>query len=261
MSELITIDKLNFSYGSKKILKQLSLRIKEGESIAIIGPNGAGKSTLLKILMRIETDYSGSIEFQGQSLKNYQQKELAKDLSYVPQGIAEQLQWTVLGFIAMGRYPQLSAFDGLKETDLSLVEDILNQCDLNHLRNRYISSLSGGERQRVLIAAALAQEANCLLLDEVASYLDPKHQSDIYKLLGSLEKKSKTIISVTHDINAAAMYNQRIIALKNGQLKFDGSAKELMKNETLNEIYDKEFLFFEHPQTGQKLIVPELING
>ncbi|MFC1561281.1 ABC transporter ATP-binding protein [Candidatus Latescibacterota bacterium] len=254
---LIKIEYYSFSIDNNTILRDISLEVNEGEYLSIIGPNGAGKTTLLKCLMRIYTGGKGSITLAGKSLNSYKQKELAMLLSYVPQSDGRRLDFTVYEFVMMGRYPYLNPFTSVKKEDKTAVSEALASTETEHLSDRHLDTLSGGERQNVFIAAAIAQGSRILLLDEPTTFLDPKHQTDIHKTLKRVNReRGITIVSVTHDINSAALLSNRVIILKEGAVAFSGSSSEIMCNEVLEGIYDKKFLFVKHPSTCQPVIIP-----
>ena len=241
---VIEIKDYSFSIGGADILKNISLDVFEGEYLSIIGPNGAGKSTLLKCLIRIYTGGKGVIRLYGKLLSEYGQKELARLISYVPQSDGRNLDFTVYEFVLMGRYPYLSPFSSVKSSDKSAVDDALKLTETARLSDRSINTLSGGEKQNVMIAAAIAQGAKILLLDEPTTFLDPKHQSDINRTLKRVNRASGiTIISVTHDINSAAMISDRMTVLKNGRSEFSGVPSELMDNTVLEKVYNNVFRF------------------
>ena len=256
--EYIQIRNYSFSIGDKSILFDVSLTVKEGEFLSVIGPNGAGKSTLIKCLIRINTGGKGEISLAGKPLASYSQKELARLLGYVPQTDGRSLPFTVEEFVMMGRYPYLSPFTPISHEDEKAVQDALDLTGTANLGGRIMNTLSGGERQNVLIAAALAQGASILLLDEPTTFLDPKHVADVHAILKRINRgRGFTIVMVTHDINAAALLSDRIAIIKEGRLVFEGLPAEVMQNSILSRIYDKQFLFVTHPVTGQALIVHE----
>lgn len=262
MSEpAIEIENLTFSIGTNCILHNVSLSIEDGKAVSIIGPNGAGKTTLLRCIDKILSGAEGTIRIRGKNIKKYSQKTLAKIISYVPQNSGKALPFTVREFVMMGRYPHLSPFSTITQKDEQVVNDVLELTGTSQFAGRYMATLSGGERQSALIAGALAQEAEILLLDEPTTFLDYKHQADVQKLLSRINKqRGVTTVSVTHDINMAAMFSERIIAIKAGEVIFSGTGTELMNNETLGAIYDRSFLLTNHPQTGQQIVIPQEMN-
>ncbi len=257
---IIKIEHLCLRLANQQILDNIYLQVEAGDYISIIGPNGAGKTSLLKCLLRIYSISAGRIFFHGVPLSNFAQKDLAKQISYVPQSNETIFPFTVEEFVMMGRYPFLNPFSSLKATDKKAVQEAMALCDVSHNVNRLMKTLSGGERQVVYIAAALAQGSDILLLDEPTTFLDPNYQSKIYRLLKRLNTElGKTIILVTHDINSAVLQGERVIVLKQGKILFDGDGKKIMDNKLLKNAYDKEFDFTIHPFTGQKIILPEVL--
>ncbi|MEA2062121.1 MAG: ABC transporter ATP-binding protein [Gemmatimonadota bacterium] len=254
---LIKINDFSFTFGSKEVLKTVSLQIYPGEYLSIIGPNGAGKSTLLKCLMRILRGGQGTISLKDKPLAHYRHKELARLISYVPQGDGRSMPFTVGEFVLMGRYPHLSPFTTFSIEDKQAAREALALTGTAHFAERRLNTLSGGERQTVYIASAIAQGASIMLLDEPTTFLDPKHESDILDIIKNVNRRfGITVVSVTHDINSAVMCSDRIASLKNGRVMFDGDAEKIMDNEVLENIYEKRFSFVRHPATGKLIIVP-----
>jgi len=261
LTDSVIIDIASYSFGvsDTEILKDVSLTVHEGEYVSIVGPNGAGKTTLLKCISRIHKGGCGKIAVAGKKLEEYSQKELALKVSYVPQADGRHAPFTVREFVMMGRYPYLSPFSPPSLSDISAVREALEVTGTREFSERFLGTLSGGERQKVYIAAALAQEATVLLLDEPTTFLDPKHESDIYRLLAGINReRGVTIVSVTHDINSAVLTSKTILALKRGAVAFCGPAEEFMNKEILRDIYEKSFSLMKHPQYGRTIIAPEV---
>jgi iron complex transport system ATP-binding protein len=157
----------------------------------------------------------------------------------------------------MGRYPHLSPFSSPTQDDERAVRDALAVTGTDCFADRHLSTLSGGERQKVFIAAALAQEAEVLLVDEPTTFLDPRHRADICHLLSRVnEERDLTILSVTHDINRAVLTSSRVVALKNGAIVFCGPPDEFMNNDVLQDIYDISFTLVRHPVHGKTIVAP-----
>jgi iron complex transport system ATP-binding protein len=255
--DVVVAEHLSCTLGGKEILKDISLSVKAGEYVSIVGPNGSGKTTFLKCLIRIVRSWRGGITVCGQDLNGYGQKELARLISYVPQGDGHSSPFTVREFVAMARYPYLSPFSSTGERDDEAVLSALRITRTDDLAHRLTNSLSGGERQKVFIAAALAQESRVMLLDEPTSFLDPKHSREIMLLLEQIHgDRGVTVIVVTHDINGAALAGGCVVALKGGTVAFSGEPRDFMKPGVLEGIYDTAFEFIDHPVTGDKLVVP-----
>lgn len=258
MKTLVEVFRLSFSLGGKGILRDVSLTIQEGEWVSVLGPNGAGKTTLLKCLVRIHNVKDGHIKIAGKPLREYRQKDLARQLSYVPQANGLILPFTAHEFLLMARYPYLRAFSFSTKEDEGVVREAFEMTGTGHLAERRLATLSGGERQKISIAAALVQKASILLLDEPATFLDPKHHADVHRLLARVNRERGVgILCVTHDINDAVLTSHRVLALKEGERVFWGLPEELIQNEVLEKIYDKRFQFVKHPQTGRTLVVAD----
>lgn len=255
---IIQMVDFSFYWGKKAILKHISLTLEKGEYLSIIGPNGAGKSTLLKCLDGIYPKGEGEILIQGKPLKGYSPRELARLVSYVPQGDGSSLPFTVKEFVLMARYPYLSPFSSVGRQDREATFAALELTGTQEFADRYLDTLSGGERQKVLIAAALAQGAEILLLDEPTAFLDPKHEEDIYRILAKINRESgSTIVSVTHNINHATLLSRRVLALKQGSIAFCGPSEVIVQEGILEEVYERSFRFLAHPETGRPFVVPE----
>jgi iron complex transport system ATP-binding protein len=255
----IEVDRFSFAINGQEILHDLSFSVNEGERVSIIGPNGAGKTTLLKCMVRIHTGGRGEIRIAGKPLGAFSQKDLARHVGYVPQADANIHPFSVVEFVTMGRYPHLTPFTLPDSRDRDAISRALDVTGTTGFIRRRLSTLSGGERQRVFIAAALAQEAGILLLDEPATFLDPLHASEIHRLLDRINGEGGvTMLSVTHDINIAALTSHRVLALKNGRMAFWGTPEGLMNEAVLREIYGTSFLFVTHPRTGRAVVLSDV---
>ena len=239
MSFNVKIDQLSFSYNNNEILKEVDLNIKKGEFTGILGPNGCGKSTLLKNILKYLQPKCGMIEINNKNVKEYKQKELARVLGFVPQKSSLTMPLTVKDVIYMGRVAHMkNSWAGFAENDDKKVNEIIKILKLEKFINRSAFALSGGEFQRVLLARALVQEPEILLLDEPTSALDINYALEIMKLTSHFVKAGKlTGIMVLHDLNLAAMYCDNIIFLKDGKVRYKGTPNELFTSEILEEIY------------------------
>ncbi len=260
--KVIEVENLAFSLkgasGDAAILKGLSFSVAAGEYISVIGPNGAGKSTLLKCLVGVNSAWSGSVRINGGPVNRYTRRELARFISYVPQTNDHLVPFTVKEFVSMGRYPYLGPFSALGKEDRNAVGNALEVTGMKEFAARGISTLSGGERQKALIAGALAQAADIMLLDEPTTFLDPKQRHEIVRILKRINREEgTTVVAVTHDINTAALFSNGILALKEGRVAFNGTPERVMNNATLMSIFEKPFTFAVHPETGGAVVVPE----
>ncbi|MBU1072065.1 ABC transporter ATP-binding protein, partial [bacterium] len=220
--------------------------------------NGAGKTSLLRCINRVARGWRGAVNINGVSIAAFTQRELARHVAYVPQAGGRHSPFTVRETILMARYPHLTPFVSVNYRDLRFVEDALALTGTGSLADRAMHTLSGGERQKVMLAAALAQNARILLLDEPTTFLDPRHRDVFRRVLRTINReKGITVIEVTHDLNCAALDSHRILALRNGEIAFCGPPGQFMDNEVLSRLYERSFLFTEHPVTGQPMILPE----
>jgi iron complex transport system ATP-binding protein len=238
---------------NQRILKDVSFELRAGDFMAIIGPNGAGKSTLVKALLGLLPVSKGQFLLRNQPLNQLSPKEKARHLAYVPQSLAvsafseAQLVWD---FVMMGRYPYLPPLAAPQEHDRQVVEQVLRQTGTSQLSERPLGNLSGGERQKVMIAAALAQQPQILVLDEPDTFLDPKNQQELLALLGHLNQQDGlSILCVTHDLNSASHYANRILGLKQGEILLNGSAQETLHPDPLEALFEIPFLKLTAPNS------------
>ncbi len=255
-SPLIEVADFTYAIENRRILDAVSFAVIRGQHLSIIGPNGAGKTTLLRCLLRIIEGGSGTITVAGKPLDARPRRELATMMSYVPQAAGRQLPYTAGEFVAMGRYPYLSPFSSLRPEDHEAIRHAMELTDCHRFADRMLDTLSGGERQEVMIAAALAQQASAIVLDEPTTFLDYRHQASIRRILRDVNASGTTVISVTHDVNAALSWSDSILALREGRVAFLGSPQELVAPEVLVGIYDTDFCIGQHPTSERPLVLP-----
>lgn len=262
MNYALEVEKLSFAYRKQLVLKEISFFIEKGQFISIIGPNGSGKSTLLKNLSNVYNPESGFIKIYSKDIKKYRTKELAKNISLVPQDTTISYDFTVFDIVLMGRFPYLDRFKKENEEDFKIVTEALKKTNTFHLRNRNINEISGGERQRVIIARALAQESEIIFLDEPTSHLDINHQIDLLNLLKQLnEEKGTTIILVLHDINLACRYSDKIILMDKGEIVSKGTPIEVVTRKNIEKAYGLNVIVEQNPYTDSLYIVPLSLNS
>jgi len=239
---IIELDGLGWTIGGRPILSDLSLRVRGGEYLSVVGPNGAGKSTLLKCLAGVVCDWTGGYRLAGRSFAAWSPRERARRLGYVPQADGRPLPFTAFEFVLQARYPHVRPLGDFSAHDRAQARAALAAADAAELSGRALDTLSGGERQRIFIAAALAQEADILLLDEPATFLDYRHQAETDALLRRLHREQGlTLISVTHDLNRALPASDRVLALRGGRLLFDGPPADFLAGDRLRELYGIAF--------------------
>ncbi|OOF36710.1 iron ABC transporter ATP-binding protein [Rodentibacter mrazii] len=233
----IEIRNISKSYNGKKVVDNVSLVIPKGKITSFIGPNGAGKSTVLSIISRLLSADTGEVYLNNELLNSKKSSEIAKQLAILKQTNNINLRLTIEELVAFGRFPYSKG--NLTETDRTFIDNAIAYMDLETIRHQYIDSLSGGQRQRAYIAMILAQDTDCILLDEPLNNLDMKHSVQIMQVLRKLANElNKTVVIVIHDINFASFYSDYIIAMKNGRLVQQGDVNHIMQSAVLQEIYN-----------------------
>ncbi|MEE2657407.1 MAG: ABC transporter ATP-binding protein, partial [Candidatus Latescibacterota bacterium] len=210
-------------YPGTPVLSDIDLAVSQGEFLGLIGPNGSGKSTLLRVIAGVLAVQTGCIRLDGRELSQISRRQLARSLAVVPQETASMFGFSVREVVAMGRHPFLGPLGGLSSEDVGVISEALRLTDTAGLTERSILELSGGERQRVIVARALAQRPRLLLLDEPTNHLDINHQIEIFDLLRALNRKhGLTLMCITHDLNFAGEYCDRIVLVHDGRIRRDG---------------------------------------
>ncbi|WP_153771100.1 ATP-binding cassette domain-containing protein [Labrenzia sp. CE80] len=234
--------------GSKLLLSIEDLAFDAAHITGLIGHNGSGKSTLLKLLAGQMTSTSGEIKYAGQRLDEWSRRELARSIAYLPQTPPATRGLLVRELVALGRYPWHGAFGRFSKTDADKTAEAMRLTDITHLADRLVDTLSGGERQRAWIAMMVAQDAKCLLLDEPTSALDVSHQVEVLDLIRELSHaRGLAAIVVLHDINMAARYCDRLIALKDGRCVADDRPEALLRPSILQDVYGISMNVMPHP--------------
>lgn len=230
----IKTDNIQVSFGSKPILHDISLAIQDKEFVGIIGPNGSGKSTFLKCLYRVLQPSGGKIFFDGSELNSLSHRDTALKMAVVAQHSTVNFDFSVLEMVLMGRSPYKGLLDRDQLDDYEIARHALAEVGLSDFESRNFNTLSGGEQQRVILARALAQRTECLVLDEPTNHLDIKYQLELMTIVKRLDA---TVVSAIHDLNLAAIYCDRIIALKDGHIVCTGTPQEVLTAETIRHIY------------------------
>lgn len=248
---ILDINGIRFKYNGEDVLKKISFKIEGGNITGIVGPNGSGKTTLLKCINQILKPYKGTIMLDRADLKKMASLEIAKKIAYVPQMEGKHFPCTVFNTILMGRNPYISWAP--KKKDLNRVAAIIRLLHLDEIAMRDINKLSGGQRQKVIIARALAQEPNVLLLDEPTANLDLKHQLEVMKILMKQSKSGILVFISIHDLNIAARYCDNIIMLKKGRI-FAVGGKSVLNPENIESVYGIKAKILH--DSGMNIIVP-----
>ncbi len=248
----IKIDGLTFSYNGCPVLKDVALELGEGEVLGIIGPNGSGKSTLLKCIDRILQPKSRCIFLDGKEINQFSRSELARLIGYVAQREENRFPVTVFDTILMGRKPFLNWKPSA--SDLDKVAQIIKMLHLEPIAMREINTISGGERQKVMIARAIAQEPQVLILDEPTSYLDLRHQLEVMNLVEDLAKSGTSSVVAIHDLNLASRYCQKLILLEEGKVVAAGG-QEVLDPDIIEPVYKVKITCCTN--SGNTVIIPD----
>jgi len=251
-NNILQISELFFSFNQKSVLKNITLSVSTNDFIGLIGPNGAGKSTLLKCITGYLYNYSGKIFILDKDQRSIEPKDRARIIAVVVQQPQYEFDFTVRDVVLMGKYPYLEFWQNYSSQHEQETDILLAELGIDHIACRHLSELSGGEFQMVMIARALNQNTPILLFDEPASHLDIHNQIEIFRLLKILnEKKHKTIIAVSHNINLAAEFCDRIMILNNGEIIQIGNTEEVLLKNELKNIFHVPIEVVKNPFTGK----------
>ena len=236
---MLSIKNLHAGYENKKIIKDFSLEVEQGNIISVIGPNGCGKSTLLNCIMRFITPTKGSIFLDNEDISTKSIKERSKKIAILTQQHSIMGTINVENLVSYGRLPHKKWYERNNDEDYKIIEDAMINTNILQYREQFLNNLSGGEQQRVWIAMALAQTPKLLLLDEPTTYLDIAHQLELMHLVKKINyQKKATIIMVLHDLNQAAEYSDKIVLMKDGTIFDYGSPENVLTPENLATVYN-----------------------
>jgi len=256
MSPAVICRNVSAGYRQQPVLHDISLTIQAGQMVALLGPNGAGKSTLLRVLTGLQPLTSGEVELFGRELRQLGAKERARLVAVVPQEVTTPMAFTVAELVALGRSVPRGRWAALAAADRQAIEQALAYTDTLELRDRYYSELSGGEKQRAIIAMALAQEPQLLLLDEPTSHLDVNHRLEVLQLLERLNReRGLTVMMTSHDLNLAAEFFPHLALLDHGRITAVGAPADVMREDLLEEAYHCKLAVRRDP-TGILMILP-----
>ncbi len=253
---ILKVEQLLFAYGKEStVLEEVSFGVERGEIFSILGPNGSGKTTLLKCLNGLLKTSSGSIRLKDIEVTKLSPVEIARHMAYVPQVHRPVFSYTVLDVVLMGRNPYIGDFSVPSKEDIEVARSKLEILGISGLEDRYYTDLSGGEIQLVLLARALAQEPEVLLLDEPISHLDFRNQIHVMKVVRKLsEREGITVVMTMHDPNYSMIFSDRVMYLKSGRLLGIDNPREGINKKCLEKLYNVEIDLV--PLNGFNWIVP-----
>lgn len=249
---MLEVKNISVRLGDREILRDVSLTAEAGEIVVLLGPNGAGKTTLIRSLNGTVPIHSGAVLIQGVSLDSVSRREIARSVAVVAQENETKFPITVTEFVLAGRFARGAAFGWETAEDTSAAANALRSCDLGEFGSRMMNELSGGERQRVVLARALAAETPILLLDEPTANMDLAHQSMMLRLVRDRCTASGTVaIVITHDLNLAAAFADKVMMLKDGSVIANGPPPVVLTAENLGEVYGVSVLLDKNPVSGK----------
>jgi iron complex transport system ATP-binding protein len=247
----LSVQNVCFAYGSREVLRDVTVSVGRGERLALAGPNGSGKTTLLRLLGGALRPAAGAVTLDGIPLGQISRRALARRVGVVAQHVEPRLTFSVRELVSMGRTPYIGMFAGQSAQDLSAVEAALAATDTAALADRRFSDLSGGEQQRVMVAVGLAQETDYLLLDEPTVHLDLQHQHELLQLLHRLNHERRIgLVAVLHDLNLASLYFERLVVLSSGRVAADGPPSDVVNRDVLQTVFRAPLQVISHPATG-----------
>lgn len=250
-------DGIRAAYGKRNVLDGLTLEVKRGEFAAVCGRNGCGKSTLLKTFSGALKPCGGRVVFEGKPLKEYNKRDIAKKIAYLPQFSEVPGDIDVRTLVSYGRYPHRKWGGGLTAEDRDVISETLELTGLKDSRDRELRSLSGGERQRAWIAMTLCRCPEIVILDEPAAHLDMGYQIETMELLDRfVRERNLTVLCVLHDLNLAARYCDRMIFISGGKVFADGCPDEVMTEENIVRVFGISARIVTDPADGRLYCIP-----
>ena len=255
---LLSLEHVFFNYGndrngfSKFYLDDINLTFNKGEFVSLLGPNGCGKSTILKIITGILKVENGNLLLNNRDYKSISRKNLAKTIAFVPQNFSTIFPFSIYEIVMMGRTPYLNLIGYETGKDKKIVEEALELVEISHLKNHGINEVSGGEAQLAFIARAIVQEPEIILLDEPNAHLDIKHQVSIFSLIKKINReKNLLVITVSHDLNLAGYYSDRIILMKSGKIFSDDNAEKILTSENIKNVFEIDTIVSINPELNK----------
>lgn len=253
---MIQVNHVSGGYDQRQVVQDVSFQVERGKMVGILGPNGSGKSTLLKIISNILVPTAGEVLLEGRPIQKYPTKKLAQKMAVLPQLHANVFSNTVRETVSLGRYSyQRGLFSSWSQADEQAVEQAIEATSIKRYEHVDMAQLSGGEQQRVFIAQALAQQSELLILDEPTNHLDIAHQKQILDLIRQqVVEQQLTALSVFHDINLASIYCDELILMENGRILLQGKPHEVVKENTIQQVYEATVTTYAHPEVPKPQI-------
>jgi iron complex transport system ATP-binding protein len=253
----LRLEDLAVDIAGRRIVTGIDLTVRDHEFAGLVGPNGSGKSTILKAIYRVHRPSAGRVLLDRTDLLSLRPKHAARRIAVVAQETTSEFDFTVREMVMIGRTPHKGSFDRDTETDRNIVDQAIERVGCEQLAYRRFNTLSGGEKQLILIARALAQEADHLILDEPTNHLDIHHQVEILELVAGL---GVTVLAALHDLSLAALFCRTIHVLCAGQLVTGGPPAAVLTPETIRKAYGADVLVIEHPDTGTPQLIPRRVQ-
>lgn len=250
----IAIDAVTVELGGRPVVDEVGFRVEPGELVALVGPNGCGKSTLLSAVSGIRAPASGRVLIGDDDVAQVDTRSLARLRALVTQSNRLDTPFTVREVVEMGRYPWTRTAEASRSAEV--IEAAIAECSLDDLVDRPFAHLSGGQQARVSLARALAQNTPVLLLDEPTAALDIGHSEQVLSILSARAAAGATVLLVVHDLSLAAAYADRVAVMKDGRVRAVGPVTEVMTEDLLTDTYDHPVMVFDHPDTGERMIIP-----
>jgi iron complex transport system ATP-binding protein len=259
VADTLAVEKVSFTYDNRarSVVDNVSLNVSRGTIVGLLGPNGSGKTTLLRLLSGTLIPDRGRVLLDGQAIAGMSRRDLARRIAVVPQETHSAFDYSALEIVMMGRYPHLGAFELEGASDLTISRRAMADTGTAGFEDRRFSALSGGEKQRVVIAGALAQASDVLLLDEPTASLDLGFQFEIAALLSRLNRdRGTTMVVSTHDLNLAATLCTELVLLKDGRVIAQGPTDAVLTPAHVRDLYGVIADVTTHPRAGHLTVVP-----
>jgi iron complex transport system ATP-binding protein len=249
----ISVEHLSVDAGRRRIVSDVSLEVPNGAFVGLLGPNGSGKSTILKTIYRINRPAAGAVLVDGTSIHELDPREAARRIAVVSQETSVEFDIRVEEMVLLARFAHKGRFERNTDDDYDIVREALEAVGCSHLIGRSFHELSGGEKQLVLVARALAQQADHILLDEPTNHLDIRHQSEVLDIVAG---RGVTVLAALHDLGVAALYCDRVYLIADGRIQHSGTPAEVITAENVRAIYRTDVLVVPHPETGTPQLLP-----